>query len=298
MKKTVITMAALVFFCMLCGFTPRLTEMFDDADLFTAREEESLAGEAEKLADQTKTEIVFLTYDDAQGKDVEWYTDDFCDEREFGYGGDEEKSFLLLAIDMDNREVFVKTGGSAIDRVTDREIEYILDEIFVWMPEGDYYKAAEAFLEASQRALDEDIFSEASGQSDYVGQAPENYGSAQERDTYSMAQERNARDRIEEDAPVTASDILIRFLISVSVGGAAVGLMMLGRKTGGRPGSAPYMASSPRVLHRSDRYINTTVVKTRINTDNHSGTSGGGGSGGSFHTSSGGNSYGGGGRSF
>ena len=128
MKKTVITVTALVLFCVLCGFTPRLSEMFDEADLFTAEEEERLSREAEQLAEQAKTEIVFLTYDDAEGKDTEQYTDDFCDDREFGYGG-EEKSFMMLAIDMDNREVYVKTGGTAIARVTDREIEYILDEI-------------------------------------------------------------------------------------------------------------------------------------------------------------------------
>ena len=145
MKKTVITVTALVLFCVLCGFTPRLSEMFDEADLFTADEEERLSREAEQLAEQAKTEIVFLTYDDAEGKDTEQYTDDFCDDREFGYGG-EEKSFMMLAIDMDNREVYVKTGGTAIARVTDREIEYILDEIFVWMPEGDYNRAQRHFL--------------------------------------------------------------------------------------------------------------------------------------------------------
>lgn len=294
MKKTVITMAVLILFCMLCGFTPRLSEMYDEADLFTAGEEESLVSGAEKLADQTETEIVFLTYDDAQGKDAERYTDDFCDEREFGYGGGGEKSFMLLAIDMDNREVFVKTGGSAIDRVTDREIEYILDEIFEWMPEGSYYEAAQVFLEASRRALSEDIFQEASGTGN-DGQEPEDYDGVREQAPYSAAQEGNVRETAEKKKSVTASDILIRFLISAAAGGAATGLMLLGRKTGSRPGSAPYMASSPRVVRRSDRYINTTVVKTRINTDNHSGSSGGGGS---FHTSSGGNSYGGGGRSF
>jgi len=45
MKKTVIMAAALVFLCVLCGFTPRLSEMFDEADLLTAKEEESLTDE-------------------------------------------------------------------------------------------------------------------------------------------------------------------------------------------------------------------------------------------------------------
>lgn len=298
MKKTVTMAAALALFCMLCGFTPRLAEMFDEADLFTAKEEESLVSEAKELAEQTETEIVFLTYDDAKGKDAERYTDDFCDAREFGYGGGEEESFMMLAIDMDNREVYVKTGGSVIARVTDREIEYILDEIFVWMPEGSYYQAAAAFLEASRKALEEDIFLEAAGAGADDGvREPGGYDKTQEQNAYHTDQDRNAYGTAAKEEPVTASDILIRLLIAMLAGGAAVGLMLLGRKTGSRPGSAPYMASSPRVVRRSDRYTNTTVVKTRINTDNHSGSSGGG-SGGSFHTSSGGHSYGGGGRSF
>ena len=115
MKKAVTTAAALICFCMLCGFTPRMPEMFDGADLFTAEEEKRLLEEAEKTAERTETQIVFLTYEDAGGRSTEKYTDDFCDDREFGYG-DEEKSFMMLTIDMDNREVYVKTGGTAIAR--------------------------------------------------------------------------------------------------------------------------------------------------------------------------------------
>lgn len=285
MKKAVTTAAALICFCMLCGFTPRMPEMFDGADLFTAEEEKRLLEEAEKTAERTETQIVFLTYEDAGGRSTEKYTDDFCDDREFGYGGDEEKTFMMLAIDMDNREVYVKTGGTAIARVTDREIEYILDEVFEWMPDRDYYRAAETFLEAAEKALEEDLFSDTAAGGEY------GYG-ADEREP-----DRTGYGPEPEKEAATAKDILMRFLIAVGVGGAVTGLMLLGRKTGSRPGNAAYMASSPRVLHRSDRYINTTVVKTRINTDKDSGSSGGG-SGGSFHTSSGGNSYGGGGRSF
>lgn len=285
MRKAVITAVALVFFCILCGFTPRMPEMFDGADLFTAEEEERLLEEAEKTEERTRTQIIFLTYEDAGGRSAEKYTDDFCDDREFGYGGDEEKTFMMLAIDMDNREVYVKTGGTAIARVTDREIEYILDGIFEWMPDGDYVRAAEAFLEAAEKALEEDIFYEASADGEYEYDAGER---GQNRNDYGSKREKES---------VTVTDIFIRFLISMAAGGAAVGLMLLRRKTGNRPGNAAYMASSPRVIRRSDRYINTTVVKTRINTDKHSGSSGGG-SGGSFHTSSGGSSYGGGGRSF
>ncbi len=275
MKKTgIAVLAAAAALCLALMGTegtalaaeqqPRLAEMFDEADLFTVQEEGDLLEEAQEAARRTETEVVFLTYDDARGKSTEDYTDDFCDEKKPGYDpADREGAFIMLALDMDNRMIFVKTGGTAIDRVGDGEVEEIVDQVYRRMPaEGEsYYAAASAFVDEAVTAL------ESSGAPGAASGPMEN----------------------------PAVRILLRALLAVLIGAGATAILLAGRKTGKGAGTAAYMGSEPRVVRRSDRFINTTVVKTRIQNENHSG---GGSGGGSSHVSSGGRSYGGGGRSF
>lgn len=259
-KRTVVFAAIfLLLSVLLCGFTPVLTGMYDQADLFTAEEEQKLLREAEQVAEQTQTQVVFLTYEDAGGKTTEQYTDDFCDANIFGYENTDDGAFIALVIDLDNREIFVKTGGSAIRRVSDREIEQILDRIFARMPEegGRYYEPALAFVSAASDAL----------------QSVEGSGA-------------------EEQNP--AVNVALRLVLSMAIGAVVVGVMLFGRKTGTKASAAVYLQTTPRVVRQSDRFINTTVTKTRINTESSSSSHGGG----SSHTSSGGRSYGGGGRKF
>lgn len=258
-RLTVITAVFVIVSALLSGFTPVLTGMFDQADLFTDEEEQNLIRQAEQAAAQTQTQVVFLTYEDAGGRSTEQYTDDFCDARIFGYENTDDGAFIILVIDLDNREIFIKTGGSAIRRVSDREIEQILDQVFAKLPEdGDsYYESALAFISAAANALQSD---EAAGK--------------------------------EEGSPVAS--VILRLLLSMLIGAAAVGILLLGRKTGQKADAAVYLHTTPRVVRQSDRFINTTVTKTRINTESSSGSHGGG----SSHTSSGGRSYGGGGRKF
>ncbi len=272
-KKTGITvLAACIFGLCLWGRAGqaraaqvRTAEMFDLAGLFTPEEEKKLLEKAEAGAEKTATEMVFLTYDDAGGKSTEAYTDDFCDEQALGYDPDDrEGAFVMLAFDMDNREIFVKTGGTAIDRIGDDEVEEILDAVFARMPEeGErYYEAAAAFPDAAVTAL-----SEGSGQG-----KPSVW---------------------EENMAVR---VLVRLSAAALAGAGATALALAGRKTGKRAGAAAYMGSEPRVVRQSDRFINTTVIKTRIPDQSSGGNRPSGG--GSSHVSSGGRSYGGGGRSF
>lgn len=241
--------------------SPRAPEFYDFADLFTEKEEEGLLAEALAAEPSLQVQFVFMTVEDAQGKSTEKYSDDFCDDKGFGYDPAEpEGAFVMLIIDMDNREVYIKTGGSAISRIDDNDIEDILDEFFYWMPEDgeSYYKAASAFLSETARV-------------------------AKEVPTQESVAEKRVRLQ------------MIFIPVCLVVAAIAIGIMILQRKTGKEVSASAYMGSSPRVVRSFDRYLHTTTVRTRIEENRSSGGSGGGGS---FHTSSGGHSYGGGGRSF
>ncbi|MBQ9765902.1 MAG: TPM domain-containing protein [Lachnospiraceae bacterium] len=118
--------------------------VYDYADLLTNSEEERLEEYALSIEDEAETEFYILTTDDAEGKSAMEFADDFGDEGNFGYGSSE--NYVLMLIDMDNREVWISTTGDAIDYLTDSRIDDMLDEIMEYVPD-DCYKAGETYLD-------------------------------------------------------------------------------------------------------------------------------------------------------
>ena len=93
----------------------------DHANLLTDSQEEALLkyiNEAKEL----QWNILFLTYNDANEKSIEVYTDDYMNTLFPDY-----ENNIAFVIDMDNREWYVNTMGEAIKEISDSEVEDILD---------------------------------------------------------------------------------------------------------------------------------------------------------------------------
>ena len=73
--------------------------------------------------------------------------DDFYDENAFGYDAPHGTGILFL-IDMDNRQAWISTSGEAITYFTDQRIEWTLDNIFEFLPDGNYAGSFQAFLDS------------------------------------------------------------------------------------------------------------------------------------------------------
>lgn len=125
----------------------------DQADLFSARDENLLTEKATRISTEFKTNLVIVTADSAKlSEDTReksasiWardYADDFFDYNQYGDDG------VLLLISLDPRQVWISTTGTAIPLFSDARIEHMLDEIFKYadLSNGDYAMAPYIFLD-------------------------------------------------------------------------------------------------------------------------------------------------------
>ncbi len=115
--------------------------VFDDASLLTEAEIVTLSDEISTLETKTGWDIFVVSTADAEGKSTIAYADDFFDMRT-----EENASGVVLIIDMDNREVYISTGGAAIRYLTDSRLDAILDDCYDEVLEEDYFGCFETML--------------------------------------------------------------------------------------------------------------------------------------------------------
>lgn len=269
MKKLVYIF--IMSFCIIfaCAFTEG-QKIYDKAELLTVEQIQTLEAECLAIAKEKSLDIIILTTSDAEGKTSMAYADDFYDINKFGYEAENGTGILLL-IDMDNRNAWISTSGDAITYFTDARIELMLDNIFEYLPNGDYYNSCTAFLA--------DIKT-------YMGNLPT---SSNNTIANNNVVENVKRSYIE----IFQDNLFIYIIISIIVGVIGAGAMVV--NSGGKmtAGGITYLNKSSVKMNKAfEQYIRTTVTTRKIENNN------GGGGGSSTHTSSGGNTHGGGGRSF
>ena len=110
----------------------------DDANLLSSEEEQQLREDLASFKEQYNMDAVIVTSNDLGGKSQMDYADDYFDYN--GYGVGEDKSGLLLLIDMDDRKVWISTSGEAIKYFTDSRIQNIVDDITTQLKNADYFE--------------------------------------------------------------------------------------------------------------------------------------------------------------
>lgn len=125
--------------------------VFDKAGLMTDAEIAALEERITDIRAKTEIDLVILTIDDAEGKTSMEYADDFYDGGLFGVGA--SASGVLFLIDLDNSEAWISTSGRAITQLSDATIDKILDDAYEGLSSGDFYAAAESFLDGADRYL-------------------------------------------------------------------------------------------------------------------------------------------------
>ena len=271
--------------------------VYDLADLFTSYEEDKLTAYALEVEEEAKTEVYILTTDDTDGKSSMEYADDFGDNGAFGYDY-EYGTYIVMLINMDEREIWLSTSGKAEDYFSEYRIEWTLDAIFEHLP-NDYYSASYAYMDAVRDFMtdgepsvdDEYDFPEFDDNYDDTYYGDDDYYYDDDYDDYYRS-----------DDMGIAEMIFPAFLISAVVSGIILAIMIGSNSTKMTAGSRTYMAKEGIKLHaREDVFTHTTTVKRRIDTDSSGGSRSGGSrhsGGGGHHRSSSGRSHGGGGRRF
>ncbi len=272
----ILVAAALVFIITLAASAAPEQRVYDQAGLLTDWEVGQLEEKIVELKVALLLDIVIVTTLDAKGKTSRAYADDFYDDHGFGTGSDHDG--LLYLIDMDNREFYISTSGSAIDYLTDARINLILDHAEPYVIDADYYRSGMVFLDEVSKYVRSGI--------------PE----GQHRVDESEIGEIGMAARLKRSLWNTPVYLLISFLI----GAVVVGIMAAMNRGTVKTTATTYLdKNSMNLVNSHDKLINTQIRQTKIHTP--SSGSGGVSSAGSrstIHRSSSGRTHGGGGRKF
>ncbi|MDD6807649.1 MAG: TPM domain-containing protein [Oscillospiraceae bacterium] len=106
----------------------------DKADVLSESEEAELLNAIIQQSSTKNLSISIITFNESFGKSTMVYTDDYYDVNIA------EENGILLAIDFDNRQVYINTVGNAITNISDSEIDNILDSTYKYCSNGEYYK--------------------------------------------------------------------------------------------------------------------------------------------------------------
>ncbi len=265
------TAAALCFLVLCC--TVRAEEIpliYDDAGLLSEEERTKLEEQAQKKSEEYNQNFVFLTTDDAEGKDARDYADDFY--MDHGFYENERSGGIVFLIDMDNRTLQVETAGAMKELfITDSRVENILDAGYPYLTEGDYAECFVSMLDQTAAYIADGVVS-----GKYV----------YNEDTGEYRVHRS----------ITPIEMLVSFLMALAAGGAAAGAVIGRYRMKWEKDSYAYQENGKLMLTgKEDHYKGQFVTRRRIPKNNSSGGDSGKTT---THHSSGGGEFGGGGRDF
>lgn len=119
-------------------------KIYDFADLFTASDEEKLYAEISDYINSSNMDLAIVTINENNKGSQAVYADDFYDYNDFGRGGGRDG--VLFLIDMQYRQIYMSTTGSAINMYNDYRINKALDAVYSYMSSEDYYYGVSRFI--------------------------------------------------------------------------------------------------------------------------------------------------------
>lgn len=148
MKKLISLFAAL--FIIVCIAAPAFAaggypKIVDKAGILTSIDEEALESQAQLLVDEYDIDVVILTVESTNGKDITAFADDYFDYNGYGIGSDYSGVALVLA--MDERDWAISTCGEAIDALTDYGQAQIMDQVLEYLGNDEYGEGFALYLE-------------------------------------------------------------------------------------------------------------------------------------------------------
>ncbi len=267
-KKIVIVFLAIFFVLTFCGFDSEQQKVYDDANLLSDSQESTLQSEAVAVAEQLKLDVIIHTTDDTDGKETYKYAEDYYNNNDFGYTGNEG---VIFVIDMENRNIYIYYSEDAKGVLSDTQTDAMVKEVFSYVKNGDYYEACKEFLDVLPE------YADGSFKSDNV-KTPSGY------------EHYDDSDFVTDDTGTIMSNFgqywFIYLVIAMAVSTIIVGAMAKQQKTGMVASGNTYLKNDINIRNQSDRFTHTTVV-TRVIEQNHDNGGGHTGSGGG-HSSGGG----------
>lgn len=256
--------------------------VYDDAELFSQSEIETLDGKLEEVRELTGWIVAVATTNDIGGDKSDYAAIDYADMYfESCYGQDTDG--VLYMINNDTRCDVISTSGVCIDYITDSRIDDIFDTIWDSMTEEKYSDAMHTFAVCVENNFYRGISSNQYGYDEYYYDDSGNI-------VFTGSSEMDLSGYIALFMPIIFF-IAVLSLIACGVYSTVVKKYRLQSNVS----ALPYIVPSSAVLTKStDSFVREYTTRTRVSSSSHRGGHSGGRS--SSHRSSGGGRHGGGSR--
>jgi len=291
--KKIISITLALFFVLSFAVLAYAYDNFvdDSAMLFSSDETSEITDCVESFSLETGYSLAVVTTDDSMGKSSDEYADDYLDDLIDNQCWSEDS--MLFLIDMDNREIYISTTGSAMDSYDSFQIDNIIDSGYSELVQGNYARAVILMTETAEGIYNESNDENYDNIYGYIG-SYEDYGyNEYDYDYYDYV------DNNRSGFSVDFTDILVYIIVGIGAAGITVLIVKSKYKNHGKDDMFDTDDISLDITGSTDNVISRNVVTTRIPKNNNHGKHGGGFSGGgSVHRSSGGRMHGGGGRKF
>mgnify|MGYP004443914355 FL=1 len=128
-----------------------LPRIVDNANLLTSSEVKDLETRLDDISERLQVEVAIVTTNGTNGKSIQTFAEDFYVYN--GYGMTSEKSGILLAIDMQNRDWAFATHGYGITVFTDRGMEYMEKQFIESLSDGKYFEGFNKFADLCEQFI-------------------------------------------------------------------------------------------------------------------------------------------------
>lgn len=130
----------IILMCQPATYAAQKSLVYDDAKLLSDAQKKEVSQAAEKLQKQTGWDVLVVTTKNTNGKTTQKYNDDILEHHLTGNSG------ISFIIDMANRQVYISTTGDAIQKITNKKINAIIDKGYPHIKKQEYAKAFDAML--------------------------------------------------------------------------------------------------------------------------------------------------------
>lgn len=143
MKKLLCLLSVLLIilsssvFCFAERNNKDLPNVYDEADIFTDREELEILNKCDEIIDRYNLDIAVVVFSKSYGSLMET-ADAIYDENGYGCGDDSSGSLLYICMDKSDRGWWTTACGSAEKYYTEDNINYIDDNLYNYMASGRY----------------------------------------------------------------------------------------------------------------------------------------------------------------
>ena len=154
--KKFISLLLMLMLCASFTITANAAEadesfIFDNADLLADHEEVVLEQKLSEISEAYQAQVIVVTTDSLDGKNIDTYLESTYDSQGFGYGQNHDGVLLLIC--METREWRILSNGFAGEAITSDTIDQIGDVFTSDLSNGNYASAFDSFADECEYYL-------------------------------------------------------------------------------------------------------------------------------------------------